>query len=121
MPARHSAASVSPRPSTIYGRHAVLTTSLQSIYSRITAQPERALGRDGQVEQTGNRNMADFQLYSTQHNRELRAQVSDTFKSASSLYTIINEQYPQDIVNIQHIKMQKSVENVPKSPEFHTL
>ena len=90
MPARHSTASVSPRPSTIYGRHAVLATSLQSIYSRITAQPERALGRGGQVEQTGNRNMADFQLNSTQLNRELRAQVSDTFKFASSLYTIIN-------------------------------
>jgi len=33
------------------------------------------------------------QLNSTQLNRELRTQVSDTSKSASSLYTIINEQH----------------------------
>ena len=34
-----------------------------------------------------------FFVNSTQLNRELRTQVSDTSKSASSLYTIINEQY----------------------------
>jgi len=32
-------------------------------------------------------------INSTQLNRELRTQVSDTSRSASSLYTIINEQY----------------------------